>query len=228
MFTGPASHAHPVASKRPPAPTPGHYADAHPDLLERILPVPVRWAGSLRMTERPVNHGGSRGSLPPLAPTHTHVHARVPTHSPVTRACGRCRHPSHACGGGYSAAAALVLPGDTVVGAWSTVSTVDLSVQHVRGLGAPQPPSPRAAMSLARLSVRGPGLDACPCGAGRRRFRRHAAPSTACRADLPHMSRQQRCCCLLLQYLIQSCARGGRRIVEDMCYEIRRAEACVD
>jgi hypothetical protein len=36
------------------------------------------------------------------------------------------------------------------------------------------------------------------------------------------------CVCLLLQYLIQSCARGGRWIVEDMCYEIRRAEACVD
>jgi hypothetical protein len=36
------------------------------------------------------------------------------------------------------------------------------------------------------------------------------------------------CVCLLLQYLIQSCARGGRRIVEEMCYEIRRAEACVD
>ena len=35
------------------------------------------------------------------------------------------------------------------------------------------------------------------------------------------------CVCLLLQYLIQNCARGGRRIVEDMCYEIRRAEACV-
>ena len=34
--------------------------------------------------------------------------------------------------------------------------------------------------------------------------------------------------CLLLQYLIQSCARGGRRTVENMCYEIRRAEACVD
>jgi hypothetical protein len=32
--------------------------------------------------------------------------------------------------------------------------------------------------------------------------------------------------CLLLQYLIQSCARG--RIVEDMCYEIRRVEACED
>ena len=30
---------------------------------------PVRWAGSLRMTERPVNHGGSLGSLPLLAPT---------------------------------------------------------------------------------------------------------------------------------------------------------------
>ena len=38
----------------------------------------------------------------------------------------------------------------------------------------------------------------------------------------------QMCVCLLLQYLIQSCARGGRRIVEDMCYEIRRAEACVE
>ena len=34
--------------------------------------------------------------------------------------------------------------------------------------------------------------------------------------------------CLLLQDLLQNCARGGRRIVEDMCYEIRRAEACVD
>jgi hypothetical protein len=33
---------------------------------------------------------------------------------------------------------------------------------------------------------------------------------------------------LLLQDLLQSCARGGKRIVEDMCYEIRRAEACVD
>ena len=40
--------------------------------------------------------------------------------------------------------------------------------------------------------------------------------------------RYDTCVCLLLQYLIQSCARGGRRIVEDMCYEIRRAEAGVD
>jgi hypothetical protein len=31
-----------------------------------------------------------------------------------------------------------------------------------------------------------------------------------------------------VQYLIQSCARGGRRIVEDMCYEIRQAKVCVD
>ena len=35
-------------------------------------------------------------------------------------------------------------------------------------------------------------------------------------------------CCLLLQYLIQSCARGGRRILENMCYEIRPSGACVD
>jgi hypothetical protein len=33
---------------------------------------------------------------------------------------------------------------------------------------------------------------------------------------------------LLLQYLLQSCSRGGRGIVKDMCYERRRAEACVD
>jgi len=35
-------------------------------------------------------------------------------------------------------------------------------------------------------------------------------------------------CVLLLQDLLQSCARGRRRRVEDMCYERRRAEACVD
>jgi hypothetical protein len=33
---------------------------------------------------------------------------------------------------------------------------------------------------------------------------------------------------LLLQYLLQRCSRGGRGIVEDMCYERRRAEVCVD
>jgi hypothetical protein len=35
-------------------------------------------------------------------------------------------------------------------------------------------------------------------------------------------------CVLLLQDLLQSCSRGGRRRVEDMCHERRRAEACVD
>ena len=34
--------------------------------------------------------------------------------------------------------------------------------------------------------------------------------------------------CLLLQDLVQSCLRGEGGIVEDMCYERRRAEACVD
>jgi len=34
--------------------------------------------------------------------------------------------------------------------------------------------------------------------------------------------------CLLLQDLLQRCSRGGRRRVEDMDYERRRAEACVD
>jgi len=33
---------------------------------------------------------------------------------------------------------------------------------------------------------------------------------------------------LLVQNLLQSCSRGGGRRVEDMCYERRRAEACVD
>jgi hypothetical protein len=37
------------------------------------------------------------------------------------------------------------------------------------------------------------------------------------------------CVCLLLQDLVQSCLRGGGGgIWEDMCYESRRAEACVD
>ena len=35
------------------------------------------------------------------------------------------------------------------------------------------------------------------------------------------------CVCLLLQYLLQSCSRGGWR-VEDMCYERLRAEASVN
>jgi hypothetical protein len=46
--------------------------------------------------------------------------------------------------------------------------------------------------------------------------------------SMDHAFHADLCVCLLLQYLIQSCARGGRRIVEDMCYEIRRAETCVD
>jgi hypothetical protein len=35
---------------------------------------------------------------------------------------------------------------------------------------------------------------------------------------------------LLLQYLLQSCSRGGwgGETMEDMCYEGLRAEACVD
>ena len=38
------------------------------------------------------------------------------------------------------------------------------------------------------------------------------------------------CVCLLLQYQLQSCSREGTGIVEDMCYERRRAQAkaCVD
>jgi len=31
-----------------------------------------------------------------------------------------------------------------------------------------------------------------------------------------------------LAALTQSSSRGGKRMVEDLCYEIRRAEACVD
>jgi hypothetical protein len=33
---------------------------------------------------------------------------------------------------------------------------------------------------------------------------------------------------IVLQYLLQSCSRGGRGILEDMCYEGRRAKACVN
>ena len=49
------------------------------------------------------------------------------------------------------------------------------------------------------------------------------------RGILEEQDRVLRCVCvLLLQDLLQSCSRGGRRRVEDMCYERRRAEACVD
>jgi hypothetical protein len=37
-----------------------------------------------------------------------------------------------------------------------------------------------------------------------------------------------RCVFLLLQDLVQSCLREGGGLWEDMCYERRRAEACVD
>jgi len=36
------------------------------------------------------------------------------------------------------------------------------------------------------------------------------------------------CVCLLLHDLVQSCLRGEGGILEDMCYERRRAEASVD
>jgi hypothetical protein len=50
----------------------------------------------------------------------------------------------------------------------------------------------------------------------------------ASRHDFGSDNDPKKVCVLLLQDLLQSCARGGRRRVEDMCYERRRAEACVD
>ena len=94
LSAGPASHAHPVASKRPPAPTPGHYRDAHPDLLERSLPVLVRWVGSLHVTEHPVNHEARRGSLPPLAlRALMYMHVSRPTVLPAALAYRACTCP---------------------------------------------------------------------------------------------------------------------------------------
>jgi hypothetical protein len=45
-------------------------------------------------------------------------------------------------------------------------------------------------------------------------------PSTSPSEDL--IQYEQYVCVLLLQDLLQSCSRGGRRRVEDMCYERRR------
>jgi hypothetical protein len=59
----------------------------------------------------------------------------------------------------------------------------------------------------------------------------HGGGLGACEPDGHRFTREHldfRVCVLLLQDLLQSCARGGRRRVEDMCYERRRAEACVD
>ena len=48
------------------------------------------------------------------------------------------------------------------------------------------------------------------------------------RYDEPRLVWTSLCVCLLLQDLVQSCLRGEGGILEDMCYERRRAEACVD
>ena len=92
-FAGPALHAHPVASKRPPAPTPGHHPDAHPDLLGWGLP--VRSDGlRVRVKRSAVSTtevGEEPSSLsPPHAPTHMHVSPRT-TLSPAP-ACVRERN----------------------------------------------------------------------------------------------------------------------------------------
>jgi hypothetical protein len=91
-FAGPALHAHPVASKRPPAPTLGHHPDAHPDLLGWGLP--VRSDGlRVRVKRSAVSTtevGEEPSSLsPPHAPTHMHVSPRT-TLSPAP-ACVRER-----------------------------------------------------------------------------------------------------------------------------------------
>ena len=38
-----------------------------------------------------------------------------------------------------------------------------------------------------------------------------------------HVVNVELCVCVLLQYLLQSCSRGGRGIAEDMCYERRES-----
>jgi hypothetical protein len=54
-----------------------------------------------------------------------------------------------------------------------------------------------------------------PVGLKKKKTQKLAVHVCAC----AHDGRERECVCLLLQYLIQSCSRGGRRIVEDMCYE---------
>ena len=57
---------------------------------------------------------------------------------------------------------------------------------------------------------------------------RGGASDRFCCMCVVYVFKNRVCVCLLLQYLLQSCSRGGRGIVEDMCYERRRAEALVD
>jgi hypothetical protein len=63
-----------------------------PGLIRAEPACSVRWARSLRRTERPVHHGSSRGSLQSLAPTRTSPHSRVPTHNSATCSRVRCQH----------------------------------------------------------------------------------------------------------------------------------------
>ena len=55
-----------------------------------------------------------------------------------------------------------------------------------------------------------------------------ATPESTVNSPRRMFGEQFQGCVLLLQDLLQSCSRGGGRRVEDMCYERRRAEACVD
>ena len=58
--------------------------------------------------------------------------------------------------------------------------------------------------------------------------RSHTPPSRTARARAPRWHALCVCVCLLLQDLVQICLRGEGGILEDMCYERRRAEAFVD
>jgi hypothetical protein len=143
VLAGPASHAHPVASKRPPVSTPGHYADAHPDLFMRSLPVLSDWLGvfvgrsAMSTTEpaedpsvsRPHTHRDPSRLSPPHPPMYMHV--SLPTPLPPAPACSA---GIFACGWrGILWEGRRV--GGAVVGARSPAATLVLSAQNGEGLG---------------------------------------------------------------------------------------------
>jgi hypothetical protein len=104
----------------------------------------------------------------------------------------------------------------------SDLSTPPLYAAAYRGLRSFQ------SIRYAKQASRTPWNAAHVAGGGRGGGRRGTRKVFALMMIDGFYSQNGRVCVLLLQDLLQSCSSGGRRRVEDRCYERRRAEACVD
>jgi hypothetical protein len=120
------------------------------------------------------------------------------------------------------------------VAGWKTVKKVSYpidSTQPERGQGSAEAEASR----LEREQMAHSSRNVDPLVDGRQTVRLMRGVDWTCCAHGRSGARSSHgvcvcvCVCLLLQDLVQSCLHGGGGgILEDMCYERRRAEACVD